>query len=441
MVPILIVDNEEKFCKLIKTALELDNIQSTYVLSGEQAFDWIKNNSVDLIVSDLRMDGMNGLELLKKIKDYNPDIEFIVMTAFASQKTAIEALREGASDYLIKPFEMDELILRIRRILLQKKLQGENRELRSQVEKPVSFDRMIGRSKKMKQVYELIHKAAQSESTVLVTGESGTGKELVAEIIHYQSSEKYNSFIAINCAAIPENLLESELFGHEKGAFTGASHRKIGKFELASHGTIFLDEVGDTSLIIQAKLLRVLQNKEIFRLGGNTRINVDTRVVAATNHDLEQMVKQGKFRQDLFYRLNVFPIHLPPLREKKEDIPELVNHFLKKYGVEGIHKEALKILMDYDWPGNIRELQNVIERAAILSSSFITSQELPSLRSSLINDIYGFQIPSTGLKLDQFEKYLIQQAIQKADGNKTVAAQLLGITRRRLYSMMKSLGI
>ncbi len=441
MIPILIVDNEEKFCKVIKAALELESLPAAYVVSGEQALKWLKNNSTELIISDLRMEGMDGLELLKKVKIHNPEIEIIIMTAFASQKSAIDALKEGAADYLIKPFEMDELLLRIRRILQQKKLRTENRQLRSQVGKPILYDGMIGRSKPMMEVYQLIHKAASTDSTVLITGESGTGKELVAEIIHNQSSRKNEHFIAINCAAIPENLLESELFGHEKGAFTGASQRKIGKFELAETGTIFLDEIGDTSLIIQAKLLRVLQKKEIFRLGGNERINVNTRVIAATNREMDKMVREKKFRQDLFYRLHVFPIKLPSLRERKEDIPDLVNHFIKRYDIIGIHKEALKVLMEYDWPGNIRELQNVIERAAILANSLITREDLPVFKTDQDHESFEFDIPLKGFELVQFERYLIKQAIRKAGGNKTLAAQILGITRRRLYSMMKTLQI
>ncbi len=439
MKPILIVDNEEKFCKIIHSALDLEGLSAEYVMSGEQALKWLKTHPTDLVISDLKMDGMDGLELLHLIKTECPHTEVIIMTAFASQKTAIDALKKGAFDYLIKPFEIDELILRIRRIFQQKKLQEENRNLKSQVVKPVLFKSLIGRSDSMTRMYQLIQKGAKSDSTVLILGESGTGKELVAETIHENSPRRDAPFIAINCAAVPENLLESELFGYEKGAFTGATHKKIGKFETAEGGTVFLDEIGDMSPALQAKLLRVLQNKEIFRLGGNDRIQINTRIIAATNRDLVKMVEEGEFRQDLYYRLNVFPIIIPALRDRKEDIPELVNHFLKSHNIIGIEQEALQILMQYDWPGNVRELENIIERAAIMADNLITSADLPPLTSGEKSDFYTYKIPDDGFKLDQFEKQLIQQALHKAKGNKTRAAEILGITRRRLYSMMKSL--
>jgi len=439
MKPILIVDNEEKFCKIIHSALELEKFPAEHVLSGEEAIDWLKIHPTDMVISDLKMDGIDGLELLQFIKTEYPHTDVIIMTAFASQKTAIDALKKGAFDYLIKPFEMDELILRIHRIFQQKKLLEENRKLRSQIDKPIFFKTLIGRSDSMTQMYQLIQKGAKSDSTILILGESGTGKELVAETIHENSPRRDAHFIAINCAAVPENLLESELFGYEKGAFTGATHRKIGKLETAEGGTIFLDEIGDMSTPLQAKLLRVLQNKEIFRLGGNERIQIDTRVIAATNRDLLEMVETGAFREDLYYRLNVFPITIPALRERKEDIPELVNHFLKSHNIVGIEQEALQILMQYDWPGNVRELENIIERAAIMADNIITTVDLPTFKSDIRSDFYSYKIPEDGFNLDQFEKYLIQQALHKAKGNKTKAAEILGITRRRLYSMMKSL--
>jgi len=441
MKPILIVDNEEKFCKVIQSTLEIESLSSDYVLSGEAAKSWLKNHETQLVITDLRMEGISGLDLLRYIKKVFPDVAVIIMTAFASQKTAIDALKEGAFDYLIKPFEMDELVLRIRRIFQQKKLQEENRNLKSRAGKPVFYKKLIGRSESMSQMYQFIQKAANSDSTVLILGESGTGKELVAETIHANSVRQKAAFIAINCAAVPENLLESELFGYEKGAFTGANQRKIGKFELAREGTIFLDEIGDMGLSLQAKLLRVLQNKEIFRLGGNERIDVNTRIIAATHRNLEKMVEKGEFRQDLYYRLNVFPISIPPLRDRKEDVPELINHFLKSHQVIGIDSEALNILMQYDWPGNVRELENIIERAAIMADSVITHDDLPQLTNVSQTDSYSYKIPAEGFNLDQFEKYLILQALHKAKGNKTRAAEILGITRRRLYSMIKSLDI
>lgn len=442
MANVLIVDNEEKFCKVIKASLELEDIDSDYRTSGEDALAYLEQNAVEIIVSDLRMDGISGLELLEQVKAKLPQIEIIIMTAYATQKTAVEALKKGAFDYLIKPFEMDELSLRIRRIVDQQKIIAENKRLKKQEqEKPVFFRKIIGRSKKMQGIYRLIKKGSENDATALIRGESGTGKELVAQAIHEESDRSGKPFITVNCAALPENLLESELFGYEKGAFTGATQRRIGKFEQAEGGSIFLDEIGDMSLATQAKLLRVLQNKEIYRVGGNEQIIVDVRIISATHQHLEDMIEDGSFRNDLYYRLNVFPITLPPLRERKEDVPALVHHFVEQSPAKGIDNRALAFLMDYDWPGNVRELQNAIERAAIICRDIISLEDLPGgIRSEKVSSD-GFEIPDDGINLDEFEKELIIQAIQKAKGNKTRASELLGITRRRLYSMMERFGI
>ncbi len=441
---ILIVDNEEKFCKVVKTALEMEDLQAEYCTSGEAALEFLKGNSADVVISDLRMEGMDGLQLLEAVKKAYPETEVIIMTAYATQKTAVEALKKGACDYLIKPFEMDELTLRVRRIFEQQRLAKEYRQLKRSREEPVFYHKIVGRSKPMREVYRLIKKASENDATVLIRGESGTGKELVAQAIHEASSRAQKPFVTVNCAALPENLLESELFGYEKGAFTGATQRRMGKFEQAAGGTIFLDEIGDMTLSTQAKILRVLQNKEIYRLGGNERIIVDVRIIAATHQDLESMVEEGRFRNDLYYRLNVFPITLPPLRERKEDIPALVHHFLQQSPATGIVREALALLMDYDWPGNVRELQNAIERAGIVSEGMIRPEDLPAhIRSpGRSRSSQGrFELPEEGIQLDEFEKELIHQALEKARGNKTRAAELLGITRRRLYSMMERFGI
>ena len=443
MPKILIVDNEEKFCKVIKAALDLEDLQADYRTSGEAALEYLSGAQPEVVITDLRMDGMSGLDLLEKIGAAYPAIEVIMMTAYATQKTAVEALHKGANDYLIKPFEMDELVLRIRRIFEQKALLAENRRLKdSGREGPISFPNMIGKSSAMQKIYRLIEKGSENEATVLVRGESGTGKELVAQAIHGSSSRTGKPFVTVNCAALPENLLESELFGYEKGAFTGATQRRLGKFEQAHGGSIFLDEIGDMSLSTQAKLLRVLQNKEIYRLGGNERIVVDVRIISATHQHLEEMVEAGSFRNDLYYRLNVFPIHLPPLRERKEDIPELVHHFVASSDAAGVERRALAQLMDYHWPGNVRELQNAIERAAIICEGLIRTGDLPAtIRQAAPQNSGDFEIPEEGLQLDDFEKELILQAIRKAGGNKTRAAELLGITRRRLYSMMERFGL
>lgn len=438
---ILIVDNEEKFCRVIKAALDLDGLDCAYQTSGEKALDFLEKHHVEVVISDLRMEGMDGLHLLGKIKERFPHIEVIIMTAFASQKTAVEALKKGAYDYLIKPFEMDELVLRVRRIFEQRKIVEENKRLKEVSEQPVFFQEIIGRSKKMMEIYRLIKKGSENDAMVLIRGESGTGKELVAQAIHRASSRANKPFVTVNCAALPENLLESELFGYEKGAFTGATQRHIGKFEQASGGSIFLDEIGDMSLATQAKLLRVLQNREIYRLGGSQQIIVDVRIISATHQNLEEMVADGRFRNDLYYRLNVFPIVLPPLRERKEDIPALVHHFVEKSGAKGIDRQALAYLMDYDWSGNVRELQNAIERAAIICDGIIRIGDFPSQIRQSVAHTDGYQIPDEGIQLDEFEKNLIIQAIQKAQGNKTRAAELLGITRRRLYSMMERFGV
>ncbi|RMI26757.1 MAG: sigma-54-dependent Fis family transcriptional regulator, partial [Calditrichaeota bacterium] len=426
---ILIVDNEEKFCKVVKTALEMEDLQAEYCTSGEAALEFLKGNSADVVISDLRMEGMDGLQLLEAVKKAYPETEVIIMTAYATQKTAVEALKKGACDYLIKPFEMDELTLRVRRIFEQQRLAKEYRQLKRSREEPVFYHKIVGRSKPMREVYRLIKKASENDATVLIRGESGTGKELVAQAIHEASSRAQKPFVTVNCAALPENLLESELFGYEKGAFTGATQRRMGKFEQAAGGTIFLDEIGDMTLSTQAKILRVLQNKEIYRLGGNERIIVDVRIIAATHQDLESMVEEGRFRNDLYYRLNVFPITLPPLRERKEDIPALVHHFLQQSPATGIVREALALLMDYDWPGNVRELQNAIERAGIVSEGMIRPEDLPAhIRSpGRSRSSQGrFELPEEGIQLDEFEKELIHQALEKARGNKTRAAELLG---------------
>jgi DNA-binding NtrC family response regulator len=349
-------------------------------------------------------------------------------------------MRLGAYDYLIKPFEMDELILRLNRIMQHRELEQENQQLKKEISIP-QLPNIIGKSSKMRDVYNLIQKVSESDATVIIRGESGTGKELVAEAIHKKSNRVDKQFVTINCAAVPENLLESELFGYEKGAFTGATQRKLGLFEVANRGTIFLDEIGDMPLSIQAKLLRVLQNKEIVRVGGVEKINIDARVITATNQNLEQMIEENKFRSDLFYRINIFPIILPTLRERKEDIPELIQHFLGKYGNKAITNNAKKILMEYDWPGNVRELVNILERASIVADVTIDTEHLPLniAGKGYIQNLYD--IPDEGINLEEVEKNLILAAIKKANGKKTKAAELLGITRRKLYSMIERFGL
>ena len=440
MAHILVVDNEERMCKIIQAALEMSNNTCKISFSGKSALEHLEKESFDLVITDLKMNNVDGMQVLKKAKEHKNPPEVILITAFASQQTAIEAMRLGAYDYLIKPFEMDELELRVDRIMQHRQLEKDFQKLK-QGSDTLQIPNIIGKSKKMRDVYSLIDKVAEKDATVLIRGESGTGKELVAEAIHLKSERAINQFVTINCAAVPENLLESELFGYEKGAFTGATQRKIGLFEVANNGTIFLDEIGDMPLGIQAKLLRVLQNKEIVRIGGIDKIEINARVIAATNKNLEELIEENNFRSDLFYRINIFPIEIPALRKRKEDLPELIQHFLGKFGNKSISNKAKKHLMEYNWPGNVRELVNIIERTSIIADVTIEVEHLPLNISgeSQINNLYD--IPDEGINLEDVEKNLIISAINKANGNKSNAASLLGITRRKLYSMMERFGL
>jgi len=440
---ILAVDNEVRMCKLIKASLELDNYLVDTAFSGSEALDKLNQNRYDVVVTDLKMDTVDGLQVLTFTRQNYPETEVILITAFATQETALEAIKKGAYDYLIKPFKIDELSLRIERILKQKTLEQENKKLKAQSIQPQSFPGIVGKSTKMREVFRKIEQVSPVATSVQIRGESGTGKELVAHAIHRLSPRKDKPFIAINCAALPENLLESELFGYEKGAFTGAVQKREGLFEQANGGTVFLDEIGDMPLLLQAKLLRVLQSNEITHLGGQKTIPVDFRLITATHCDLEEMLEEKLFRQDLYYRINIFPLYLPPLRERKEDIPELIQFFLNEYPDKTLSKKARQQLIEYDYPGNVRELENIISRAVLLADDIIediplnaNNESKPLSSSALLSDL-----PDTGFNLDEFEKKLILRAIEKADGNKNQAAQILGITRRRLYSMIERFGI
>ncbi len=437
---ILIVDDERKMAVVLQAAFEEDGYAVEIAQSGEDALAKFRQNPVPLVITDLKMPDMSGIDVLEAVKKLRPDAEVILMTAYATAQTAVEAMKKGAYDYVIKPFSLEELKLRARHVFEKRQLEQHNRQLQNELQEKYSIENMVGRSGKMQDVYKMVHKVAPSDATVLILGESGTGKELVARAIHYLSPRRDKPFVAVNCAALPENLLESELFGFEKGAFTGADRRKLGQFELAGEGTIFLDEIAEMTPAIQVKLLRVLQNREFMRLGGTEVIEMKARVIAATNQSLEELIQDGRFREDLYYRINVFPIMLPPLRSRKEDIPDLVQHFLQKYkpGAE-ITAEAMTVLQRYDWPGNVRELENVIERALIMAGDQpIRPEDLPaqlSSQPSVATD--AFDIPDEGIDLEEVEKRLLFRAIEKAGGNKTRAAQLLGITRRKLYSMLE----
>jgi DNA-binding NtrC family response regulator len=446
---ILVVDDDLDQASMIKKILSREGYTVVAVTSGRAALEFASQNPVDLVITDLRMPEMDGLELFKAIKGIRPESLTIIVTAYATVESAVEAMKEGVYDYLTKPLKMEEMKLVVGRALEAKMLRDENIYLKKELSQRFSFGQIIGKSKKMQEIYEIIEHVAQTDATVMIYGESGTGKELVARAIHYSGKRKEKPFIAVSCSAFPETLLESELFGYERGAFTGAYARKPGRFELADGGTLFLDEVGEIKPEIQVKLLRVLQDKAFERLGGKETIKVDVRIIAATNKDLEKEVAMGRFREDLYYRLNVIPIYLPPLRERKEDIPLLAEHFLRIYSekngksIKRISPEAMEALMNYSWPGNVRELENVIERMVVLGTGDeITASQLPErIRNPNIANISTnlgmLEIPDEGISLEDVEKMLIAKALAKANGNKSKAAKLLGITRRTLQYRLR----
>jgi two-component system response regulator PilR (NtrC family) len=418
---------------------------------GSQAVKHLKDHNYDLVISDIQMPQLDGLKLLKHVKERNPETVVIMITAFSSTEEAVEAMKQGAYDYITKPFKNEEIRLVIKNALERKLLRQENIELKKALEKRYSFSGLIGKSKPMQEVFNLIEKVATSKAIVLVTGESGTGKELVARAVHYQSDRKGKAFMPINCGAIPENLLESELFGHEKGSFTGASQQKAGLFEVADGGTLFLDEIAELPPMMQVKLLRVLQEQEIRRVGGNQNIKVDVRLIAATNKDLEKEVAENRFREDLFYRLNVIPLHLPALRERREDIPLLIEHFAQQAtGKDDIRIEdqAMRRLLDYAWPGNVRELENIIERCLVLGSGdSLTEDCLPiQLRGGAARTSGAIEaIPDEGMDLDGYlgsiEKDILVKALDKSNGVRKKAAELLGITFRSIRYRLAKYGL
>ncbi len=431
-------------CQVLKAALEADGHQVSMAFDGQSALQECAHQQFDVVVCDLKMPGIDGLAVLKELKARQPEVEVILMTAYATAQTAVEAMKQGAYDYLIKPFETDELRLKVRHIVEKRQLVEENVALRQELRRSFELANVVGRSEGMEKVYRMVQKVAPTDATVFLRGESGTGKELIARAIHELSPRAGKPFLAVSCGALPESLLESELFGYEKGAFTGAERRKAGLFEVAGDGTLFLDEIGDISPATQVKLLRVLQTREMVPLGGIRAISVKARVIAATNRNLEEALRAGTFREDLYYRLNVFPIVIPPLRERRDDIPDLVNHFLKKHGgpKAAIEPEALAALMRYNWPGNVRELENIVERAIIMAGGgVITRADLPAHVLYSAQGPFPTEVPHEGLRLEEVERSLIVKALDKAGGNKTEAARLLGVTRRRLYSMMERLGL
>jgi DNA-binding NtrC family response regulator len=448
MPTILIVEDEAKMRRLLELNLGEDGFSTLSAGDAETGLKHLRENTVDLVVTDLKLPGMNGLEFLQAVKRQNAALPVVVMTAFGTVETAVEAMKAGASDYVLKPFSLSEMRMVIRKELDVRNLREENRSLREALGKRYTHPNVVARSAKMQEVLATVDRVAPTNSTVLLGGESGVGKDLIARAIHEKSRRAAGPFIKINSTAIPENLLESELFGYEKGAFTGATASKPGKFELADKGTLFLDEIGDVPPAIQVKLLRVLQEREFERLGGTRTVRVDVRLIAATNRDLREALEQGTFREDLYYRLNVVPIDIAPLRQRKEDIPDLVNLFIARFAgdsgkpVERITPEAMQILVNYHWPGNVRELQNIIERACALAKGTVLKVEdihLDVRPARAVNGTGNF-LPE-GMTLEQWEDEMIRESLRRANGNKSQAARLLGLSRNALRYRLSKIGI
>jgi len=446
---ILIVDDDSAHRTMLKVNLAEAGYKIAEADDGDQVLPILAEQQMDLILMDLKMSRTGGMEALKLLRDKGRVEPVIVITAFSSVESAVEAMSHGAMDYITKPVDIEALKIKLSQAFNYEALREENQQLKKRLGAHFDFGNIIGRSPAMQKVFETLALVAPSDATVLINGESGTGKELIANALHHNSSRKGGPFIKVNCAALHENLLESELFGYEKGAFTGADSRRPGRFELASGGTLFLDEIGDMSLQTQAKILRVLQEGELERLGSGETVKVDVRLVAATHKNLDNMVKEGSFRQDLFFRLSVVPIELPPLRERTEDIPALADFFLQRYGkknkkdIRGFHPQALILLARYSWPGNIRELENSIERATILClGEQITPKELPP---QMVPEDYQTDaapvISPGGLTLKDMERETIRATLKRTGGNKSQAAKLLGIARQTLLNKIKEYGI
>ena len=447
---ILIVEDGQSQREMLRDFLiqEGHNVQEAE--NGEKGVDWVRNGHFDLLLLDYKMPGMDGMQVLTAVKDINPEIDVVIITAYGTIETAVEAMKAGAIDYITKPIEFDELLLLVERVAERRILIKENEILKQELrEKGVTAEQIVYRSPKMEALINMAGRVAPSRATILIQGESGTGKELLARLIHQLSPRSGRVMLAVNCGALHENLLESELFGHEKGAFTGASARRIGRFEEADGSTLFLDEIGELSAAVQVKLLRFLQEREFQRLGGNQTLRADVRIISATNRDLDARVKAGAFREDLYYRLKVVTIDLPPLRERKEDIPPLIDHFLRKYAkengkvIKGISSEARDLLIKYDYPGNVRELENILERAVVIGRDEIISvEDLPFLEDSLTAAEEGKK--AEGLlrgTMEEMERKMIVEAMEKAGDHQTKAAEILGISERMLRYKLKKYGL
>jgi two-component system response regulator HydG len=450
---ILVVDDDPGHLKTLKTIIRSWGHAVSEAGDGNQALEQVRERPFDLILMDVRMEGMNGIEALKRIKVHNPAIPILIMTAYSSVETAVEALKSGAYDYLTKPLDFELLKLSVERVLDHTRLEAENQSLREKLNAGFDPDTIIGGSPAMRVMIDMLAMIAPSEATVLITGESGTGKELIARSVHHNSPRRANPLVVVNCAALTETLLESELFGHEKGAFTGADRRREGRFMQANTGTLFLDEIGETSPLMQAKLLRVLQEREVQRVGGDQTLPVDVRILAATNRDLAREVAGGRFREDLYYRLNVVTLHVPPLRERREDIPLLARHFLEKFAkknrrtVRGFSPLGMDMLIRHSWPGNVRELENTVERAVILlTGDLITERELPPTITEPYAELHPRSpaptAPTAGPRpLEAIEREAILNTLEATGGNKSETARLLEIDRKTLHRKLKDYGL
>ncbi|HUI53909.1 MAG TPA: sigma-54 dependent transcriptional regulator [Bryobacteraceae bacterium] len=440
---ILVVDDEEVMCESLAAWLREDGYSVDTANSGREAMDKARQRDYAIYFVDLKMPGgMDGIETMMQVRKLHPEASIIIITAYATVDTAITAMKEGAQEYIVKPCNPEEISLLVNRIIKVKNLQRENTILRKKLSRQYKVQDVISKNPRMREILALCHEVASLRSTVLIQGESGTGKEMVARVIHNSGDRASKPFVAVSCAALAETLLESELFGHEKGAFTGANERKQGKFEMANGGTIFLDEIGDISSKLQVDLLRVLQDRSFYRVGGSEEVRVDVRVIAATNKNLQQAVSEGKFRDDLYYRLNVIEIRIPPLRERREDIPLLAHHFLERLShelgkdISETSEGALKVLMDYNWPGNVRELENTIERALVTCRHQVLGEE--SFSFLALNGLAGraWSAP-TGMSLQDMEKLLIVATLERTSGNIKESASILGIDRSTLYEKIK----
>ncbi|MGD0819177.1 MAG: sigma-54 dependent transcriptional regulator [Desulfomonilia bacterium] len=440
---ILVVDDEIGIRQSLKKILEKEGFEVVTASNGEEAFKVIRGGDIDLLISDIRMAGMDGLELLKVCKSVSPYTEVIMITGYASVDTAVDSMKQGAYDYITKPFKKADILKAVQKAIEKQILTMDNVKMKERIEAIESTPLIETASPKMKKLVETVHQVAPSQATILIMGGSGTGKEVIADMIHKLSPRAERPMVKVNCAAIPETLIESELFGYEKGAFTGAAGRKEGRFEVADKSSIFLDEIGEVPPAVQVKLLRILQEETFERLGSNKTIKVDVRIITATNKDLSAMVKQGRFREDLYWRLNVISLQLPALKDRREDIPNLVQHFINRFShknakeMKGIESKAMEILLGYEWPGNVRELENVIERSVVLDrDGIIGADDLPSeLQSASIPAMESVTIP-LGTPMEEVERILMEETLKRTKGDKGLASKLLGISTRTLYRKM-----